>query len=293
MWGSDSTVANPASSRFGARKLDNTPHVFNVNGTPVELYFSPSDRTTSHINSTLAKAQSSINVGMLTLTRSDIAATMVSKKIAGVKVRGILDNGTDTGSQYGFLTTSGVDIRLKSNTPGLLHHKYGIVDAEVTTATQYVITGSHNWTGAAETSNNENTLVIQSNRIANQYLQEFAARYKEAGGGDNIVVGIENTGGQVPSSFSLSQNFPNPFNPTTNFEFRISKSGFVSLKVFDVLGREIAVLCDEVRPAGTHVARWDASALPSGVYFYRLTARLVDNGQAGVFIDTKKMVFAK
>ena len=92
-----------------------------MNGTPVELYFSPSDRTTSHIISTLAKAQNSINVALLTLTRSDVAGTMKSKKDAGVKVRGILDNGTDTGSQYSFLTTNGVDIRLKSNTPGLLH----------------------------------------------------------------------------------------------------------------------------------------------------------------------------
>jgi phosphatidylserine/phosphatidylglycerophosphate/cardiolipin synthase-like enzyme len=293
MWGSDSTVANPASSRFGARKLDNTPHVFNVNGTPVELYFSPSDRTTSHINSTLAKAQSSINVGMLTLTRSDIAATMVSKKVAGVKVRGILDNGTDTGSQYSFLTTSGVDIRLKSNIPGLLHHKYGIVDAEVTTAPQYVITGSHNWTGAAETSNNENTLIIQSNRIANQYLQEFAARYKEAGGADNIVVGIENTERPVPSSFSLSQNYPNPFNPETAISYQLIANSFVKLVVFDLLGREVSTLVNDIQHAGTHIVRCDASALPSGVYFYRLTARRTDNGQDRAFIDTKKMVFEK
>jgi phosphatidylserine/phosphatidylglycerophosphate/cardiolipin synthase-like enzyme len=326
MWGSDSTAANPASSRFGARKLDNTPHIFNVNGTPVELYFSPSDRTTSHIISTLAKAQSSINVGMLTLTRSDIAATMVTKKAAGVKVRGILDNGTDTGSQYGFLTTSGVDIRLKSNTPGLLHHKYGIVDAEVTTAMQYVITGSHNWTSAAEASNNENTLIVQSNRIANQYLQEFAARYKEAGGGDNIVVGIENTGGKVPSSFSLSQNYPNPFNPTTAISYHLpapnasgpaeapAKAGLpapsarqaasglgvegsdvsvVTLKVFDVLGREILTLVNDIQSTGTHIVRWDASALPSGVYFYRLSAYRAGSGQTGGFVETKKMVFAK
>lgn len=285
MWGSDSTAPNPANSRFGARKLDNTPHIFNVNGTPVELYFSPSDRTTSQILSTLAKAQNSINVALLTLTRSDVAGTMKSKKDAGVKVRGVLDNGTDSGSQYSFLTTSGVDIRLKSNTPGLLHHKYGIVDAEVTTATQYVITGSHNWTSAAESSNNENTLILQSNRIANQYLQEFAARYTDAGGRDNIVVGVENSTEGLPGAFSLSQNYPNPFNPTTDFEFRISDFGFVSLKVFDVLGREIAVLCDEVRPAGTHVARWDASSVPSGVYFYEL--------RAGRFAAVKAMVLLR
>jgi phosphatidylserine/phosphatidylglycerophosphate/cardiolipin synthase-like enzyme len=293
MWGSDSTAANAANSRFGARKMDNTPHLFNIGGTPVELYFSPSDRTTSHIISTLAKAENSINVAMLTLTRSDIAATMKSKKDAGVKVRGVLDNGTDTGSQYSFLTGSGVDIRLKGNSSGLFHHKYGIVDAEVTTASQYVITGSHNWTSAAETSNNENTLIVQSNRIANQYLQEFAARYKEAHGSDIIVVGIENTEGQVPSSFSLSQNYPNPFNPKTAISYQLLANSFVKLVVFDVLGREISTLVNDIQRAGTHIVRWDASALPSGVYFYRLSARRVDNGETGVFTDTKKMVFAK
>ena len=293
MWGSDSTTANAANSRFGARKLDNTPHIFNVNGTAVELYFSPSDRTTSHIVSTLAKAQNSINVAMLTLTRSDIASTMKSKKDAGVKVRGVLDNGTDTGSQYSFLTSSGVDIRLKGNTTGLFHHKYGIVDAEVTTATQYVITGSHNWTSAAETSNNENTLIIQSNRIANQYLQEFAARYKEAGGKDNIVVGIENVAAEVPPSFSLSQNYPNPFNPTTAIKYQLSAVSVVTLRVFDVLGREVSTLVDDIQRAGTHVVRWDASVMPSGVYFCRLSARPIDNGQAGMFMNVKKMVLTK
>ncbi len=293
MWGSDSTTASAANSRFGARKLDNTPHIFNVAGTPVELYFSPSDRTTSHILSTLAKAQNSINVGMLTLTRSDIAATMKSKKDAGLKVRAILDNGTDTGSQYTYLLNGGVDIRLKGNSPGLFHHKYGIVDAEVTTATQYVITGSHNWTSAAETSNNENTLIVQSNRIANQYLQEFAARYKEVGGKDNIVVGVERTDEQVPSAFALSQNYPNPFNPTTAISYKLTAISHVTVKVFDVLGREVATLVDDVQRAGIHNARWDASAMPSGVYFYRLSAQVGENGQSGAFVDVKKMVLTK
>jgi len=103
-----------------------------------------------------------------------------------------------------------------------------------------------------------------------------------------------------PTQFSLSQNFPNPFNPSTNFEFRlparqtdvglagqagISSFGFVSLKVFDVLGQEVATLVNEVRPAGVYTIRWDASQLPSGVYFYRL--------RAGNYVETKKMVLAK
>jgi photosystem II stability/assembly factor-like uncharacterized protein len=125
--------------------------------------------------------------------------------------------------------------------------------------------------------------------------------------GNQIVSSIETTEATTPSDFHLEQNFPNPFNPATNFEFRIAnfsaKGGsppasenqdgragasggeFVTLKVFDVLGREVATLVNEARPAGVYKIRWDASSLPSGVYFYRL--------QAGAFVESKKMILMK
>jgi hypothetical protein len=86
-------------------------------------------------------------------------------------------------------------------------------------------------------------------------------------------------------SYQLAQNYPNPFNPATNFEFRIAKLEWVTLKVFDVLGREISTLVNEERQAGIYRVTWDASKLPSGVYFYRL--------RAGDFVETKKMVLTK
>jgi hypothetical protein len=89
----------------------------------------------------------------------------------------------------------------------------------------------------------------------------------------------------VPTGFMLSQNYPNPFNPSTNFEFRVSDLGFVSLKVFDILGREVATLVNEVRPAGVYKVRWDASSLPSGVYVFRL--------RAGNLVSAKKMILMK
>lgn len=276
MWGSETNTPDPANSRFGARKLDNTPHIFNINGVPVELYFSPSDRTTSHIISALDKAQNSINMALLTLTRSDIATELKSKKIAGRKVRGILDNNTDTGSQFAFLASSGIEMRVKpSSVTGLFHHKYAVIHAELTAVAQYVITGSHNWTSAAESSNNENTLIIQSNSIANQYLQEFVARYKSAGGSDNIVVNVERIGDQTPRSFSLAQNYPNPFNGTTNFEFQIAEFGYVTLRIYDVLGREVATLVQGEMSPGLYRIRWDAD-VSSGVYYCALRA-----GQSG------------
>ena len=83
------------------------------------------------------------------------------------------------------------------------------------------------------------------------------------------------------SSFALLQNYPNPFNPTTKIEFRIANREFVSLSVYDVLGREVATLVNEVKQPGEYAVQFDASTFAGGVYFYRL--------HAGSFVQTKKL----
>jgi hypothetical protein len=85
--------------------------------------------------------------------------------------------------------------------------------------------------------------------------------------------------------FSLGQNYPNPFNPETKIGFGVSGSGFVSLKVFDVLGREVATLVNEEMRAGRYERTLNANGLSSGIYFYRL--------RAGSFVETKKLVVLK
>ena len=98
-------------------------------------------------------------------------------------------------------------------------------------------------------------------------------------------VGIQPSSTIVPEKFSLKQNYPNPFNPITHLEFGISKLGFVSLKVYDVLGKEIAVLIDEKLLPGSYSLVFDGSKFTSGVYFYRLTS---EN-----FTETKRMLMIK
>lgn len=98
-------------------------------------------------------------------------------------------------------------------------------------------------------------------------------------------VGVSQTGTEVPNNFYLSQNYPNPFNPTTNVKFGLPKAGNVKLVVFDILGREVATLLNEFKPAGQYTADFDASMLSSGVYFYRL--------ESEGFVDTKKMLLVK
>lgn len=89
----------------------------------------------------------------------------------------------------------------------------------------------------------------------------------------------------APEKFELSRNYPNPFNPVTNMEFGISKLEFISLKVYDILGKEVSTLVNEIKPAGRYKVEFDGSALSSGVYFYRL--------EAGEFNDIKRMFLVK
>ena len=88
-----------------------------------------------------------------------------------------------------------------------------------------------------------------------------------------------------PETFILEQNYPNPFNPTTAISYQLAANSFVTLRIFDVLGREVAKLVNEQQAAGTHDVRWDASGMPSGMYLYRITA--------GNFDSARKMVLTK
>jgi hypothetical protein len=88
-----------------------------------------------------------------------------------------------------------------------------------------------------------------------------------------------------PLEFELSQNYPNPFNPTTQISYSVPQQSNVTLKVFNVLGMEVATLFSGLQDAGQHTATFDAKRFSSGVYFYRL--------QAGSVSMTKKMVFMK
>lgn len=89
----------------------------------------------------------------------------------------------------------------------------------------------------------------------------------------------------LPVNYSLQQNYPNPFNPTTTISYQIPHNNKVTLKVFDVLGREIANFVDGYKEVGSYDVKFDAGKLPSGVYFYRL--------EVGRFVQTKKMILAK
>ena len=100
-----------------------------------------------------------------------------------------------------------------------------------------------------------------------------------------IIDNVNISSKDIPPIFALQQNYPNPFNPSTQISFSVPKATDVTLKIYNVLGREVALLVNERKQAGEYKVTWNAEGVPSGVYFYRIVA--------GDFVETKKMVVVK
>ena len=165
---------------FGANKIDNTPHKFIVDGSEIEVYFSPSDQTTSKINKVIESIDYTFEIGLLSFTRDDLAQSIITKNAEfGVNIRGIIEDENSTGSEFANLLTNGVNMRSHMGVSNSFHHKYAIADANVIAADPIVLTGSHNWSSNAENNSDENTLIIHNATIANIYLQEFEKRWGE------------------------------------------------------------------------------------------------------------------
>ncbi len=100
-----------------------------------------------------------------------------------------------------------------------------------------------------------------------------------------VMTSVANTRTDVPTRFTLYQNYPNPFNPSTTIKFELPKTSRVSLRVYDVIGREVSTLVDDERPAGKYEVQFKAQKLSSGVYFYRI--------EAGSYVDTRKLTILR
>ena len=249
MWGSDTDTPNAAQSRFGYNKANNTPHKFIINNKLVELYFCPSDRATSQIINAVKSANREIYFCILAFTRIDLVQAMRERffSMNGLHVRGVFDSDPDQYSQWFALHGEGLyawnppaDVWLEKES-GVLHHKYMVIDANHSNSDPIVITGSQNWSTSAETKNDENTLIIHDQLIANQYLQEFAARYKAAGGSNNLTkVSLETTA--LANSYKLEQNYPNPFNASTTINIFIPSNSNASQTIYNIEDRKYEFL---------------------------------------------------
>jgi ligand-binding sensor domain-containing protein len=101
----------------------------------------------------------------------------------------------------------------------------------------------------------------------------------------NVISIVDKKNNVLPNGFMLYQNYPNPFNPTTTIDYSIPKESFVTIKVYDALGREVTTLVSEEKNTGEYSVKFNGSKLASGIYFYKITA--------GSFVQTKKMILMK
>ena len=136
--------------------------------------------------------------------------------------------------------------------------------------------------GNGTTTESQAYSYVDANLAADKYLYRlkqinFDGSYEYS----NIVEAEVGT----PAKYSLAQNYPNPFNPSTKISWQSPVASHQTLRIYDVLGNEIAVLVNEERPAGNYEIEFDASMYSSGIYFYKL--------QAGSFVETKKMLLLK
>lgn len=306
MWGSDTQTPVAAASRMGNAKLDDTPHAFTINGIEVEQYMSPSDGVTARVIEAIGAAEHSLYFAMLAFTRDDISDAMRERRAAvpTLDVAGVFEQDQGdcaSGGEYWRMHGDAcapdpwsppadvwLDTALASSV--LLHHKYLLIDAPSfapvgvpgKSAWEFeslVVTGSHNWSYSAESLNDENTLILHDAVIANLYLQEFSARYHEAGGtaelGD-LFTGVGD-GVAAPRLLDGLRAWPNPFNPRVDFAFTTAALARVDVSVHDARGRLVRTLERERDlAAGAHVLGWDGRTdegrgAASGAYFLRVS----------------------
>ena len=291
-WGSSTDTPNAANSKIGNRKTDNTPHHFVINGIPIDLYFSPSDGTETQIVNAINTANYGVFFSIFTFTSNPIADAMEAKwnSVPGFLVRGVFDasGANNTGSEWPDMSGTGTspwsplpDVWTDNVGSGLLlHHKYGIIDEGHADSDPLVITGSHNWSNAANTVNDENTLIFHDLTIANLYLQEFAMRYQEAGGSAELrAVGVGDR--PAPKGLALLAPWPSPASGPSTIEFTVpggvAAGARTRLGLYDLAGRLVRNLVDEPATAGTRRVSFPATdragtRLAAGVYFLRLDA---------------------
>ena len=277
MWGGSGSHPNESDARFGTNKSIVNPTAFWIDDVYLELYFSPQTNVENRIIESFEDARHDINVNTMGITRWRYRNALEGRHDAGINIRGVIGDRNIGGPssdildeliEFGDFHDHG-----ESGTR-LLHHKAAIIDGQDESyGTGHVITGSMNWSASGNFNNDENTLFIYDDDITNLYMQEFAARYAEAGGQDELVITSTDDDpiAEQPETLELDQNYPNPFNPVTTISFSLPQSDEVTLTVYDVLGREVSTLVDgEELQSGTHEVNFDGSNISSGVYLYRI-----------------------
>jgi len=198
-----------------------------------------------------------------------------------------------------FAGTFGGDVFLSANNGMNWTSVYPGIPNTLTYTVALAVSGTNLFAGTRDgifrsTNNGTNWIEVDIG-LTDTHVSSFAVNdtylFAEASGGvwkrplSEINTSVDRFSNALPMHFNLDQNYPNPFNPATTISFSLSSRSFILLKVFDLIGREVATIVSEELSAGNHSRQWNAADLPSGIYFYRL--------QAGTFTETRKLVLLR
>lgn len=268
MWGG-SGAAPGASPLFGSNKNASTVTSFTVNGTPIQVYFSPTDATSSHLQNVVNSANSELYFGIYEFTISNIANAMQAKYTSGVTGFGVMDQFSTTGSNGPYLTLNQASVlgpnKLKIYSGSYIYHNKMIcADPNYPASDPQVGCGSYNWTTTASNISDENFMVIHDATVANEYYQSLCADFAGLGGAACIsYLGIENY------DFGSQQVavYPNPFSDAINVNVK-NAGETLSVKVTNQLGQ----LVFEKQTSQTDEMKLNLSGLSEGFYFVTVTS---------------------
>ena len=269
MWGSHGAEPDAAKARFGSAKTDNTPHEFKIHGSRVECYFSPTDGVNAQIVNHINTANHDLSIATMLITRPDMASAIGTIKTDGATVNIITNAKANNASS---VNTTLLDALRATHyvfynaTSGIMHNKYMIVDEGDPTSDPFVLTGSHNWSAAANNENDENTLIIHNDTLANIYYQNFVPLFTSNSG---VLTGIRNR--DITKNNNRLLVFPNPvLNGDVNlscFLTSVNKSG--TLQLIDMTGRVIFNHTINLTK-GKNILKYKFPASVKGTYVLRL-----------------------
>ena len=233
------------------------------------IYFSPTDAVSTNIRKNLYTTNNDLRFSLLLITDTNLGNAIDSLQNTGIKtgsaidVKGIVDEewvSAATGLVPS-LRARGVNVQTYLNADKIFHHKYAVIDAKRNDSDPIVITGSHNWSNGADTSNDENTLVIHDGAIAREYLAEFGSRWFEATGlCDAYLTAIDNT--KTESAVA----YPNPNNGkfSIRFEEMVGKTATISVR--NLNGQTML----SSKTTGEAITDLDAQNLATGMYLLEI-----------------------
>jgi hypothetical protein len=249
--------------KFGPDKSNNTPHEFMIGGKRVEVHFSPSDEVETRMIERIGSADYDLHFAIYSFTRFGISYAIedaITER--GVFASGIWDETNADDSTAVNVCEDAMDDRfIKYSASNLLHHKYLIVDPNCPQSDPLVWTGSHNWSTAANSRNDENTIVIHDATIANLFYQEYIQRYKDEAATDMVGAVCELAVADPTVDASSLLMYPNPTTGSVTIE--VGANAHADIMIFDLSGR----LMQHTEANGQHYVTTDVSALSSGMYF--------------------------